>query len=57
MWGVIVSDVIVGSPAEKAGLQSGDVILTLDGKAMENGRQFDVNLTDVLKVKLLRLNI
>jgi serine protease Do len=44
IWGVIVSDVVAGSPAEKAGLQSGDVILTLDGKPMENGRQFDVNL-------------
>ena len=44
MWGVIVSDVTPASPAEKAGLQSGDVILTLDGKPMENGRQFDVNL-------------
>ena len=44
MWGVIVSDVTAGSPAEKGGLQSGDVILTLDGKEMENGRQFDVNL-------------
>jgi len=44
MWGVIVSDVTAGSPADKAGLQSGDVILSLDGKPMENGRQFDVNL-------------
>lgn len=44
MWGVIVSDVAPGGPAEKGGLQSGDVILTLDGKVMENGRQFDVNL-------------
>jgi serine protease Do len=43
-WGVIVGDVVAGSPAEKAGLQSGDVILTMDGKTMENGRQFDVNL-------------
>ncbi|HSE41184.1 MAG TPA: trypsin-like peptidase domain-containing protein [Acidobacteriota bacterium] len=43
-WGVIVSDVAPGSPAEKAGLQSGDLILTMDGKVMENGRQFDVNL-------------
>lgn len=43
-WGVIVSDVTPGSPAEKAGLESGDVILSLDGKPMENGRQFDVNL-------------
>jgi serine protease Do len=43
-WGVILGDVFPGSPAEKAGLQQGDVVLALDGKEMENGRQFDVNL-------------
>lgn len=43
-WGVIVSDVYPGGPAESAGLQIGDIITTLDGKTMENGRQFDVNL-------------
>ena len=42
--GVILGDVQPGSPAAAAGLRIGDVILTLDGKAMENGRQFDVNL-------------
>jgi len=42
--GVILSDVYPGGPAEKAGLKAGDVILTLDGKPMENGRQFDVNV-------------
>jgi serine protease Do len=43
-WGVILSDVIPGAPAATAGLQIGDVVLRLDGKLMENGRQFDVNL-------------
>ena len=42
--GVILSDVAAGSPAAKAGLQPGDVVLTLDGKAMENGRQFRINV-------------
>lgn len=43
-WGVVVGDVYPGSPAETAGMMAGDYILTLDGKSMENGRQFDVNL-------------
>ena len=42
--GVILSDVAAGSPAARAGLQPGDVVLTLDGKAMENGRQFRINV-------------
>ena len=43
-WGVVLGDVYPGSPAEKAGLLRGDVIVTLEGKVMENGRQMDVNL-------------
>jgi serine protease Do len=43
-WGVVLGDVYPNTPAAKAGLQIGDVILSLDGKPMENGRQFDVTL-------------
>jgi serine protease Do len=43
-WGVILSDVHPRSPAAAAGLRAGDIVLALDGKTMENGRQFDVNL-------------
>ena len=42
--GVILSDVTPGGPGARAGLQPGDVVLTLDGKRMENGRQFRINL-------------
>jgi serine protease Do len=42
--GVVISDVIAGSPAARAGLEPGDVVLTLDGKPMENGRQFRINV-------------
>ena len=42
--GVILGDVAPGSPAAKAGLQPGDLVLTLDGKPMENGRQFRINI-------------
>ena len=42
--GVIVSDVDEGSPGAKAGLRPGDLVVSLDGKHMENGRQFRINL-------------
>ena len=43
-WGVVLEDVHPRSPAAVAGLRVGDVVVALDGKPMENGRQFDVNL-------------
>ena len=42
--GVILSDVVPNSPAARADLRPGDVVLALDGKAMENGRQLQVGL-------------
>lgn len=44
MNGVILADVAAESPAESAGLRPGDVVLTLDGRTMENARQFEVNV-------------
>ena len=43
-WGVILADVIPGGTAAIAGLQPNDIILTVNGKVMENARQFEVNL-------------
>jgi serine protease Do len=37
--GVLVSEVVKGSPADKAGLLSGDVILRFDGKEIENAHK------------------
>jgi serine protease Do len=37
--GVVVSRVFEGSPADKAGLQDGDVVTTLDGKPVKDGRE------------------
>jgi serine protease Do len=42
--GVILGDVYPNGPAHVAGLVPGDVVLTLDGKPMENARQLEVNV-------------
>ena len=43
-WGVILSDVYPTGPAATAGLEPGDIVLTMGGKTMENGRQLRVNV-------------
>ena len=57
--GAILADVRPGSPAAQAGLRPGDLVLALDGKAMENGRQLQVGLYrrlagDVVSLDILR---
>lgn len=42
--GVLVGDVTPDGPAEEAGVKIGDIILAMDGKPMENARQFEVNV-------------
>jgi len=37
--GALVSDVVLGAPAEKAGIQRGDVILAFDGKTIRSSRE------------------
>jgi serine protease Do len=58
-YGVVLADVLPGSPAARAGLRPGDLVLALDGKAMENGRQLQVSLYrhlagDVVSLEILR---
>lgn len=43
-WGVMVEDVRPGGAAAAAGLQIKDVLLSMNGKALENGRQFGVGV-------------
>jgi serine protease Do len=57
--GVILADVKPDSPAAQAGLLPGDLVLTLDGKPMENGRQLQIGLYrhalgDVVTLEILR---
>jgi len=57
--GVILSDVLPGSPADAAGLRPGDLVTAIDGKTMENARQLQVNLYrrgigDVVTLTVLR---
>ncbi len=42
--GVLIEDVAPGGAAEAAGLRIGDIVLSLDGKPLENARQFGVNI-------------
>jgi serine protease Do len=43
-WGVLLSDVDPGGPGDIAGLQPGDIVLSLNGKAEANARQMEVDL-------------
>lgn len=58
-WGVVLADVFPRGAADAAGLEIGDIVLSLDGKVMENARQFEVNLYrrpvgDVVTLEVLR---
>ncbi|HEY6548858.1 MAG TPA: trypsin-like peptidase domain-containing protein, partial [Vicinamibacteria bacterium] len=56
---VIVSDVVADTPAAGADLRIGDLLLSVDGRLLDNGRQFDVRLYrarpgESVKLELLR---
>jgi len=57
--GVLVADVMENSPAEKAGIQRGDVILAFNGKEVEDGRSLRNMVANTIpntevKIKLIR---
>ncbi|MDG2308229.1 MAG: trypsin-like peptidase domain-containing protein [Candidatus Binatia bacterium] len=60
--GVVLGDVEPGGPAYAAGLQIGDIILSMGGKPMENGRQLEVNVYqhppgDVIEMEIERAGV
>jgi serine protease Do len=60
--GVVLSDVRPGGPAASTGLRVGDIVVSLDGKPMENARQLDVNvyqraLGDVVTLEVVRSGV
>jgi serine protease Do len=60
-WGAIVSDVAPGGPADKAGMRRGDIVVSLDGRPIENGRQLLVRIYgksagDKATLEILRQN-
>ena len=57
--GALVGDVSAGSPAEKAGLKKGDIILEMNGKPVEDSNQLRMSISmmptdSTVKLKILR---
>jgi serine protease Do len=58
-YGAVIADVVPNGPGNRAGLAVGDLVLSVDGKPIENGRQFNVTLYrkavgDVVRLEVLR---
>jgi serine protease Do len=55
--GALLADVLPDSPAAAAGLTRGDIVLAIDGKPIENGRQLHVTLYRRLAGEVVTLEI
>jgi serine protease Do len=56
-WGVVIADVEPDGPGERAGLKIGDIIAAMNGKTMENARQFNVNVYRPAIGETVRLDV
>jgi Do/DeqQ family serine protease len=55
--GALVSDVMAGSPADKAGLRQGDIITSFDGKEVKDVRQLQLIVADTPVGKKVEVGI
>jgi serine protease Do len=55
--GALISDIIPGSPAEKAGLKQGDIILRFGGKDVKDSRQLQLLVAEETVGKNVALDI
>jgi serine protease Do len=55
--GILVSDVLKDSPAEKGGLQNGDIIIELNGKKIKNPSKFRNDISMMSPSSKVRLKI
>lgn len=56
-YGVVVADVEPKGAGDNAGVKVGDIVLAIDGKPLENARQFHVNLYQKRVASLIKLDI
>jgi serine protease Do len=55
--GALIADVMKGGPADKAGLQRGDVVLGYQGKAVDNGSELRNLVADTVVGKTVDLTV
>ena len=60
--GVLVTEVFPGDPADEAGIKPKDIVLSINGKKVENTRELskliaDTSVGDTVKIKVLRNGI
>jgi serine protease Do len=56
-WGVMISDVIPGGPADQAGLKAKDIVLTVDGRVIDSYPKFAASIYLHNREKSLAINV